>query len=80
MELLKSFGEEKMPSIINDPFKKNMITSIVVLYRRNSFAPYEMQASGFVEFKNNTTEGKQCFTGNTFDDVVLKIKAMLETL
>lgn len=75
MELMKSFGQEKMPSVINDPFAKTHITGISVRWYNNS-----LKARGNVDFENGSTKGSQEFSGETFDEVVLKIKAMLETL
>lgn len=80
MELLKSFGEEKLPSVIKDPFSKINIEGISVFYSKSCFYPYKMEARGYVDFKNGQTEGKQKFEGETFDEVVLKIKSMMENL
>jgi hypothetical protein len=82
MELLKSIPNEKLPSVINDPFKKTQVTSISVDYEQSiwSFDKGKWSATGRVKFKNGNTEGSQKFEGQTFDEVVLKIKSMIENL
>lgn len=79
MQLIKSFGEEKMPSILNDPFKATHVERIFVSYGKDLLGR-TMSARGSVEFRNGNTKGEQQFTGETFDHVVIQIKAMLETL
>lgn len=71
------FGAESMPSIIKDPFQKTSVTSLRV-WGSNSWGKWCFH--GNVEFKNGGTEGKQSFEGESFDEVVLKIKAMLDNL
>jgi hypothetical protein len=56
-----------------------MVTRIYVSFYKNIFGG-NFSASGSVEFQNGNTKGEQNFTGETFDEVVLKIKAMLENL
>jgi hypothetical protein len=78
MSEVTEMGNEKLPSVINDPFKKSKVTSVTVrAYESlsNKFIFY-----GRVEFKNEATKGEQEFYGSSFDDVVLKIKAMLDNL
>lgn len=71
---------EKLPSVISDPFKKNKVTKILVVCNESFLTEGKWSAWGSVTFKNGKTEGEQKFDGATFDDVVIQIKAMLETL
>lgn len=72
-----SIGNEQLPSAINNPFSKNKVTRISV-----SFAEYfgNWKAYGQLVFENGNTKGEQKFIGETFDDVVLQIKACLDNL
>lgn len=81
MKLL-GFGKEKLPSVVKDPFKKTSVTSIYVRVGRPFFSSNDapFKAWGSVEFENGKTKGEQKFEGDTFDDVVLQIKAMLDNL
>ncbi len=81
-EIEQGFGNEKLPSVINDPFKKKKIVSVMV---RGSEAWLSSDNGkwdfhGTVTFKNGDTQGEQKFTGENFDEVVLKIKAMINNL
>ena len=71
--------KESLPSVVNDPFKKNKVTRVYVSYSKK-WVGEGFDCCGSVEFKNGDTNGEQRFHGETFDEVVLKIKAMLETL
>lgn len=73
-------GSQKMPSVINDPFKKSRVTSVFVSGNQMLFDKSKFRFSGVVKFENGNTKGEQEFEGESFDDVVLKIKAMLETM
>lgn len=70
-------GNESMPSLLNDPFKKNKITRISVFYRELMRV---WSATGTVEFTNGDTKGEQRFEGETFDEVTLKIKHFINNL
>lgn len=78
-DLSQSFGKEKMPSVINDPFKKASIEAVSIFLMKDVFTK-EFKCVGNVEFKNGNTEGRQTFKAQTFDEVVLQIKAFFETL
>jgi hypothetical protein len=77
MSNLEKIGNEKMPSILKNPFQKNCVTEIRVSY-------YEFMrkwsARGTVEFKNGLTKGEQKFEAETFDEVVIQIKNFLKEL
>lgn len=77
--LEKTFGEQKLPSILENPFLKSKVTRLNVVYRKSPLKD-EFKAFGFVEFQNNNTKGEQEFEGSTFDEVVIKIKAFLTEL
>lgn len=73
---VSDFGNQKL-SIIKDPFNKTQITTIFVhassWYNKWTF-------TGTVKFTNGNTSGEQSFTGSSFDDVVLQIKAMIDNM
>lgn len=76
---IEKIGNAHMPSVIKDPFNKDGVTSIRVVYSKGIFGK-AWEARGTVEFENGNTTGEQTFRGADFDEVVLKIKAMLENL
>lgn len=76
--LEKYLGRQKL-SIVNDPFKVSKVTSVYVRYSESVFGG-NWGANGDVEFKNGNTEGRQKFEGETFDEVVVQIKAFIQTL
>ena len=80
MNDLQNIGSNKMLSVINDPFKKSKVTMVYVCGNRSLFDKDKFRFSGTVKFENGNTKGEQEFEGESFDDVVLKIKAMLETM
>lgn len=77
MDIINSIGKESMPSLINNPFAKKHFTRVYVSFQKsafeNSFAAY-----GTIEFQNNNTKGSQEFKGETFDEVVGKIKNFID--
>ncbi len=77
MQIQENIGNESMPSVLNDPFNKTSVKSIWVNYSEYGG---KWSANGSVEFKNGSTEGKQKFDGETFDEVVLKMKAFINEL
>ena len=79
MELLNGFGKNKLPSVIKDPFIKNKVKRINVTYQ-DFWDDGKWAASGTVSFKNGDTAGEHNFKGETFDEVVMQIKIMLDNL
>ena len=79
MDITKHFGKTKLPSLINDPFNKTSIENITVRYSKSIFSD-TWSATGYVYFKNNDTKGEQKFEGETFDEVVIKIKQFIDKL
>lgn len=78
MSIDKSMGNQKLPSIIKDPFEKNSIEGVSVRLFKGWNG--EWRASGNVNFKNGNTEGTQNFKAQTFDEVVVQIKSLLQEL
>ena len=78
MDLL-DFGKQKMPSVVNNPFSKTCINEIRVIYR-DFWDDGNWKATGYVDFRNGSTDGTQKFEGESFDEVVRKIKLMIENL
>ena len=72
-------GKESLPSDLNNPFNKRNIECVYVSFRRGILSG-KWNAYGSVEFKNGNTLGEQKFDGETFDEVVIKIKAFLNEL
>lgn len=72
-------GSQSIPSILNNPFSKNMVTNVSVNYRKGRFSG-KWSATGWVEFKNGKTEGRQDFEGENFDDVATQIREFIKTL
>ena len=72
-------GIEKIGSnsigVLKDPFMKSNITAIRVSSYKSS---YSVNHYGTVEFQNGNSKGEQKFTGDSFDDVVLKIKKFID--
>ena len=79
MKELNNFGEEKMLDVLKDPFKKGSIISIRTNASQSLFNK-TWTFSGIVEFKNGDTTGEQRFKGDSFDDVILKMKTFFESL
>lgn len=73
MNQIEGIGNEKMLSILKDPFKKSCIKKIYVTYREKTFSDGWV-AEGSVKFSNGKTTGEQDFEGDSFDEVVMKIK------
>ncbi len=78
MKDLETLGSEKMPAILKDPFKKNCVKRIYVNYSEG-WTIGKWSGNGAVEFENGNTKGEQKFTGESFDEVVAKIKAFVTT-
>lgn len=79
-ESISKIGNEKLPSIVKDPFKKNCVTRISITYEEGLFDNTKWSANGWVYFKNGNSKGQQDFKGENFDSVVLQVKAFLNTL
>ena len=78
-EEIKKIGEVALsPSLIN-PFNKKCIVGLYVSVDQIVLRGQEKWvARGFVEFKEGDTSGKQRFEGESFDDVVIKIKNFID--
>lgn len=62
-----------MPSVLNNPFLKEKVESIWMCYHMGEFR-------GHIEFKNGSSEGKQNFKGNSFEDIALQMKEFIDAL
>lgn len=67
----KLFGKT-MPSLVKDPFSAKYIEAISMRCYREMFTK-KLAFIGYVEFKNNETEGKQKFTASNFNELYMKI-------
>lgn len=67
-------------SEIKDPFLKDKIICLLINVSKGIFSPYAWRFSASVEFKNGDTEGKQNFNASSFDELIVKVKAFLETM
>lgn len=72
------FGEEQL-SVIQNPFNKNKIVRLYVSYRKKTFED-AWYATGSIEFENGKTKGEQNFEADTFDEVVIQMKACINQL
>lgn len=72
------FGKT-IPSVINNPFDTTYIESISLRCDR-SIISRSFIFSGYVEFKNDKTEGKQRFTASNLGELYVKIAEFCKTL
>jgi hypothetical protein len=79
MKLLESMPGTTLPSLIQDPFTKNKITSID-LHGGQSWVGSEWSFWATVEFKNGGTTGKQKIEGTSMDDVYIKVANFIKSL
>ena len=75
MSDLERIGENKLSGTLAQPFNKESVKRIMVVYRDEWKGKWS--AYGTVEFENRDTKGEQRFEGENFDEVVAKIKAFL---
>jgi hypothetical protein len=74
-EEIKKIGEVAINSTIINPFSRRSIVSLYVTVDQVVLRGKEKWvARGYVDFKEGNTTGRQRFDGESFDDVVLKIK------
>lgn len=76
MNNLDRIGENKLSNTIAQPFNKESIREVRVVFTQNRFNQ-EWYAYGVVEFQNKNTKGEQRFDGKHFDEVVAQIKSFL---
>ena len=81
IEVNKIVGNEKLniPSIVNNPFNANSITSVMLHSRKSLFSDKWIH-SGNVDFENGRTKGEQKFEGKDIDDVLIQIREFIKEL
>jgi len=77
MDISNSIGKGGTPSLINNPFAKKHFTRVYVSFQKSAFDE-SFTSYGVIEFQNNNTKGSQEFKGETFDEVVGKIKNFID--
>ena len=66
------------PSTINNPFKKDCITDIIIFNRMNMSGEYYY--AGYVTFKDGNAKGELRFEGESLEDVYNQIYKFCEGL
>lgn len=81
IEVNKIVGTEKLniPSIVNNPFDTNSITSVCLQSRKSLFSDKWIH-TGTVDFENGRTKGEQRFEGKDIDDVLTQIREFVQEL
>jgi hypothetical protein len=72
------FGKT-IPSLVKDPFDATCIESISIRCDR-SLINRRFIFNGYVEFKNDKTEGKQRFTASNLGELYIKIAEFCKSL
>lgn len=84
LDNIKNFGNNKMPSVLKDPFSKKKITRIYVSFNEPIWSSdTKWKANGSIKFKDGSTNGEQEFNAegdDAFDQVVLQMRAFIEEL
>ena len=73
------FGKT-IPSVVKDPFNSNCIETISMRCERSLFDKNKLIFRGYVEFKNNNTEGKQRFEASNLGELYMKIAEFCKSL
>lgn len=76
---MKEIMGEQLPSIVENPFKKDCITNIRMFAGRSLF-DNNWYFRGNVEFRNGNTKGEQKFEKNSFDELYIAIANFCKTL
>jgi hypothetical protein len=61
-------------SVINDPFKFDKLTSIMIHSRVDMWDESKWNHSATVNFKNGNTEGIQSFKAKTLDELIVLVR------
>lgn len=77
MNLLENTGSNAM-SILKDPFATKHIDGVLLRAWRQYDGSFNFYAK--VEFKNGDTKGEQQINAASFDELISKTKAFIETL
>lgn len=76
--MLNLFGKT-IPSVVKDPFDSKWIESISMRCDKDVFTG-KFDFYGYVQFKNDKTEGKQRFTAGNLGELYTKIAEFCESL
>jgi len=76
--MLNLFGKT-VPSVVKDPFDSKCIKTISMICDKDIFTE-KFDFYGYVEFKNDNTEGKQRFTAGNLGELYMKIAEFCESL
>ena len=76
--MLRLFGKT-IPSVVKDPFDSKCIESISMRCDKDVFTG-KFDFYGYVQFKNDKTEGKQRFTAGNLGELYTKIAEFCESL
>lgn len=76
--MLSLFGKT-IPSVVKDPFDSRCIKVISMRCDKNAFTG-KFDFYGYVEFKNDNTEGKQRFTAGDLGELYMKIAEFCKSL
>lgn len=66
-------------SPIKDPFKKEGVSEIWTYIKKDIFSK-KWQFNGWITFKNGSTEGKQEFSEDSFEDLIKAMKEVLDNI
>lgn len=78
---MNELGQETIPSLINNPFLKEKIIKVYILFSPKLFSNgEEWTAHGTVEFQNGNTKGLQTFKSPSFDGVVIQMREFINSL
>lgn len=76
--MLRLFGKT-IPSVVKDPFDSKCIESISMRCDKDIFIG-KFDFYGYVQFKNDKTEGKQRFTAGNLGELYVKIAEFCKSL
>jgi hypothetical protein len=72
-------NQNNLPDCLKNPFSTESIVSVSMLGYKSSFGN-EFRYSGWVEFKNGNTYGKQEFKASSFGELYMMIYKFCEQL
>ena len=69
-----------LPADFKDPFLRDNIEVISMSIRRGCLNRTRVYVSGYVDFIQGNTAGQQKFEAETFEELLVKMKAFLESI